>query len=204
MDAIRQDLINDAIDKANELTDSNPNDIQDLNKKFEFRMQIVSSNHSLGKEENSETIKRLNKDHDKERLLYNEGPKRFCENCKKECLVTSYCESCIQDFLKKDFSIWTSGNVEMDNLIHKCQMESLTPYNIIEWIPYKDLKNIKYLTKGGCSEIYSADWIGGPYDDWDSKELLLKRKGTHKVILKKLKNVEKANQNWFDEVCEFF
>ncbi len=79
-------------------------------------------------------------------------------------------------------------------------MESLNPHLIVEWIPYNNLKNIKYLTKGGCSEIYSAEWIGGKYDKWNIKEAKLKRFGTHDVILKKLENVESANRSWFDEV----
>jgi len=66
--------------------------------------------------------------------------------------------------------------------------------NGIEWIPYNNLQNIKYLIKSGCSEIYTAEW--------DSKDLLLKRLGTQKVILKKLENVESANRSWFEEVCD--
>ena len=79
-------------------------------------------------------------------------------------------------------------------------METLVPVGIFEWIPYNSLQNIKYLTKGGCSEIYTADWIGGGYIKWDSKDRLLKRKGTEKVILKRLENIERANRSWFDEV----
>ncbi|PKK66195.1 hypothetical protein RhiirC2_785099 [Rhizophagus irregularis] len=30
------------------------------------------------------------------------------------------------------------------------------PSKIVEWIPYSNLENIKYLTKGGFSEIYTA------------------------------------------------
>ncbi len=40
----------------------------------------------------------------------------------------------------------------------------------VEWIPYDNLQSIKYLTKGGCSEIYLADWIGGHYIEWDDKK----------------------------------
>ena len=71
----------------------------------------------------------------------------------------------------------------------------------MEWIPYNDLQNIKYLTKGGCSEIYTANWIGGFYYEWDNKVQQLKRFGTQKVILKKLVNVESANRSWLEEVC---
>jgi hypothetical protein len=79
-------------------------------------------------------------------------------------------------------------------------METLEPRSIIEWFPYSNLQNIKYLTKGGCSEIYTAIWIDGRYDEWDSEEKQLKRFGTHKVILKSLQDVESANRSWFDEV----
>ncbi|PKC56974.1 hypothetical protein RhiirA1_541840 [Rhizophagus irregularis] len=75
-------------------------------------------------------------------------------------------------------------------------METSIPSRIIEWIPYNNLENIKYLTKGGFSEIYTAD---GGYEEWDSKEQQLIRSGTHVVILKELKNVENASQNWFEE-----
>ena len=119
---------------------------------------------------------------------------RFCENCKKEGLVTSYCaycESCIRNFLKKDFSIWTSGNVEMDELIQQCQMKSLTPYNIIEWIPYKDLENIKYLAKGGSGIISRANWIDGYIVSWSHKDNQWKR--TYKGGLVALKCLHSPN-----------
>ncbi|POG64080.1 kinase-like domain-containing protein [Rhizophagus irregularis DAOM 181602=DAOM 197198] len=78
-------------------------------------------------------------------------------------------------------------------------METLAPNVIIEWIPFNNLENIKYLTKGGFSEIYTADWIDGYYIEWDSKEQQLIRSGTLAVILKELKNVENASQSWFEE-----
>ncbi|GES75096.1 kinase-like domain-containing protein [Rhizophagus clarus] len=70
---------------------------------------------------------------------------------------------------------------------------------IAEWIPYSNLQNIQYLTTGGCSEIYTADRIDGAYYKWDSKEKQLKRYGRQKVILKRLENIENANQSWFEE-----
>ena len=79
-------------------------------------------------------------------------------------------------------------------------METSVPSRIIEWIPYNNLQNIKYLTRGGCSEIYTAGWIGGNYFQWDSNKQQLKRSGTRKIILKRLKNVESAKRSWFEEV----
>src|SRR5204863_8129644 len=119
----------------------------------------------------------------------------------QECLATLYCEYCVRNYLKANFSNWTSGNDDIDSLIQKCQLETLVPDKIIEWIPYNNLHNVKYLTKGGCSEIYTADWINGRYEEWDSENQQLERFGGHKVILKRLENVENANQRWFEEVC---
>ncbi|GBC12248.2 kinase-like domain-containing protein [Rhizophagus irregularis DAOM 181602=DAOM 197198] len=81
----------------------------------------------------------------------------------------------------------------------KCQMETLLPRNIIEWVPYNKLYNIKFLTKGGFSEIYRARWFSGSYDKWNSKKQKLKRFGIEKVILKTLGNFENENQRWFEE-----
>ena len=51
-------------------------------------------------------------------------------------------------------------------------------------IPYNNLQNIKYLTKGGFSEIYTAKWIGGRYKVWNSKEKKLEK--TRKKIEPKI------------------
>ena len=72
-------------------------------------------------------------------------------------------------------------------------MKTLRPSGIAEWIPYNNLQNIEYLTEGGCSKIYTADWIDGGYEEWDTKKQQLIRFGTFKVILKSLENVEYAN-----------
>jgi hypothetical protein len=136
--------------------------------------------------------------------LLNEGEKRICENCSQECLATLFCEICVRNYLKAKFSNWTSGNDNIDNLIQKCQMETLLPQKIVEWIPYNKLQNIKYLTEGGCSKIYTAEWINGEYIEWDAKEQQLIREcpnSSQNVILKRLENVENANQHWLEEVC---
>ncbi len=198
MTAIRNDFVINALIRADALTDHTHNN---LVKKHEFRKQTVLADKTLTNDEKSELIKILAEGYDRDKILLNQGTTRICENCHEECLATLYCEHCIRNYLKTKFSNWTSGNNDIDNLIQKCQMKSISPYNIMEWIPYHNFRNIKYLTKGGCSEIYSADWIGGSYHKWDSKEQKLKRYGTGEVILKRLKNVESANRSWFDEVC---
>lgn len=116
-------------------------------------------------------------------------------------MATLYCEHCVRNYLKANFSNWTSGNVDIDNLVQECQLEAFQPEMIVEWIPYNNLQKIEYLTKGGFSEIYTAERIGGRYEEWDSKERQLKRSGIRaRVVLKKLENVENANQRWLEEV----
>ena len=161
MSAIRNDVINAAMSRANNLIDYNIHD--NFHKHHEFYKQTVLADESLTDEEKTVAIRFINKDYDYEKIIRNEGTRRICENCNKECLATLYCEYCVRSYLKANFSNWTSGNDDIDNLIQKCQMESLLPNKVIEWIPCNKLQNIKYLTKGGFSEIYTADWIDGRY-----------------------------------------
>ena len=199
MSTIRKDLVNTALSRSLHLLDTNIHD--NFHKHYEFRKQTLLSDENLTKDEKTEAIKLIGQTYDRQKLIYNEGTKRICENCNQECLATTYCEICIRNHLKANFSNWTSGNDKIDNLIRECQMKAFAPYLIVEWIPYNNLKNIKYLTKGGFSEIYTADWIGGYYDEWDSKDRQLVRFGVQYVVLKRLENVENANKHWLEEVC---
>ncbi|PKC69398.1 kinase-like protein, partial [Rhizophagus irregularis] len=197
MSTNRREVIWAAIMRSNELIDMNIYD--DIHKYFEFRKQTLLVDETLTEDERTEAIRYITLSYDVERIQYNSGTRRICEKCNQKCLATSYCEYCLQNYLKAKFSNWTSGNKDIDNLIQTCQKESLVPMNVIEWIPYNNLQNINYLTKGGYSEIYTASWIDGRYEEWDSKEQQLKRYGSQSVVLKKLENVENANKNWFEE-----
>ncbi|RIA84301.1 kinase-like domain-containing protein [Glomus cerebriforme] len=171
-----------------------------LEKQHEFRKEVILADVTLTEDEKSVALNYLNQMFDNGKINYNEGTKRICENCQEETLATLYCEHCIRNCLKATFSSWTSGNNCIDNLIQYCQMKVCAPYKIAEWIPYNKLQKIEYLTKGGCSEIYAADWIDGLYYKVDNQEQQLKRIGIcEKVILKRLKNVENAKESWFEE-----
>src|SRR6266498_1037623 len=175
---IRNELVNASFHRAIILIDYDVHN--DYHKKHEFIRKTVLADKSLTKNEKIETIRRINKAFDQQKLRDNSETKRICENCQSECLATLYCEQCVRIYLKSKFSNWISGNDDIDNLIQKCQMETLAPNMIVEWIPYNNLQNVEYLTKGGCSEIYIAYWVGGYYYKWDPKEKQLKRLGTHK------------------------
>jgi hypothetical protein len=169
----------------------------DINKQFQYRRQSVLTDESLTKDERLFAARMVDRIYDGDKILYNTGTKRICEDCNQECLATLYCEYCVRNYLEKKVSNYTL-NHDIDDLIKSCQKKALMPNMIVEWIPYNKLQNIKYLTEGGFSEIYTASWIDGRYDEWDSNERKLKRIGRHDVVLKKLENV---NQRWREEVC---
>ncbi|POG81447.1 kinase-like domain-containing protein [Rhizophagus irregularis DAOM 181602=DAOM 197198] len=194
---IRYELVYAAMNRANLSADYNICD--DIHKLHEFQKQTILADKSLTNNEKTFAIREICKVYDNYKIKHNSGTRRVCENCNQECLATLYCEYCVQNYLKANFSNWTSGNNDIDNLIQKCQIETLRPDTIIEWIPYNNFQNIEYLTKGGFSEIYTAVWIDGKYEDWDSKNQKLIKLGGKKVILKGLENVENANRRWFEE-----
>src|ERR1044072_2121572 len=181
MSSIRRELINAVVHKVTCTID-----FTDIDKWNEIAKEALLADESLTDDEKSESIRMLTMSCDITKTRYNRGKKRVCENCKQECLAISFCELCIRNHLKANFSNWTSGNNEIDNLIRKCQMKTCIPNKIIEWIPYNSLRNIKYLTKGGCSEIYTADWIDGGYCEWNSNKQQLTRYGAQTVVLKRL------------------
>ncbi|EXX74014.1 hypothetical protein RirG_054990 [Rhizophagus irregularis DAOM 197198w] len=198
MSAIRKEIVDAAINKSYSLINYNVHN--NIHKKHEFIKQTILSDNSLTEDEKTYAINVIVQSYDRDKIRNNSGTKRTCENCKQKCLATLYCEICVRNYLKAKFSNWTSRNVNIDNLIQACQSETHHPRMIVEWIPYNNLQNIRYLTKGGFSEIYTAFWIDGRYNEWDCKVQQLKRLGRQKVILKELENVESANKSWFEEV----
>src|SRR5688572_8207350 len=108
MAAIRKELVWAAYNRAHALIDNNIHN--NLDKLHEFKKQTILADESLTKDEKSEAIKWLTEDSDHHKLLYNKGTKRICENCQDECLATIYCEHCVRNYLKANFSNWTSGN----------------------------------------------------------------------------------------------
>ncbi|POG82761.1 kinase-like domain-containing protein [Rhizophagus irregularis DAOM 181602=DAOM 197198] len=203
MAAIRKKLIYAIIQEAFSEANKNPNLNFDLTNQQKLLDEIIFANKSLTKNEKAETVRIITESYDYFRIIKNEGERRICENCQYECLATFYCEICIRNYLKAYFSNWTSGNDDIDNLIQNFQMETFAPTRIIEWIPYNNFRNIKYLTED-TSEIYTAKWTDGPYDKWDSKKQQLKRFGMLRVILKKLENDEDANISWLEKANNKF
>src|SRR5687767_12449333 len=94
----------------------------DIHGRYEFRRKIIFSDKTLTNDEKNEALRFLNEDYDRDKIYNNDGPKRICENCNQECLATLYCEICVRNYLKANFTNWTSRNHDIDNLIQQYQM----------------------------------------------------------------------------------
>src|ERR1043166_10002083 len=106
MSAIRKELVVAALSRLIQLIDYKIHD--NFHKQYEFGQQTILGDKSLTNDEKTEAIRRLTKIYDRNKVQDNEGTKRICENCSQECLATLYCELCVQNYLKANFSNWRS------------------------------------------------------------------------------------------------
>ena len=118
MSDIRYELVHAALNRA--ITSIDYDIYNDIHKRHEFKKQTILADKSLTNDEKTYAIKDFNKTYDSNKVRNNEGTRRICENCNQECLATLYCEYCVQNYLKANFSNWTSGNNDINNLIQAC------------------------------------------------------------------------------------
>src|ERR1043166_5246379 len=75
---------------------------------------------------------------------------------------------------------------------------------VLEWIPYNRLTNIKYLAKGGFSTVYNAIWLDGGYIwHWDNGKKQWKRWSNDEVVIKSLNNSSNINEEFLNEVSYY-
>src|SRR6185295_12483771 len=115
-----------------------------------------------------------------------------------------YCEKCISLHLRSLFNTWTSGNDVIDNLIQQSQIKTSLPHGIMEWVPYEQFEDVKKITEGGFSIIYTAKWTKGRIVDYDEKKKEFRYIDNLLVVLKCLKNSRNPGKAFFDEVSSFF
>ncbi|CAG8746606.1 11842_t:CDS:2 [Gigaspora margarita] len=102
--------------------------------KESFKREIIQNDETLTQEEKG--------------LLVNSFHERQCEFCKNFTDNFKYCEHCIQNYLRENFCNWTSEDESIDELIQLCQQKTLRPNSVIEWISFKQFKNVIYRTSG--------------------------------------------------------
>jgi len=86
-----------------------------------------------------------------------------------------------------DHLLYKSGNKIVDDFIRLTQIKSDLMINMMEFVPYNQFKEIKFIAQ---VESYEATWINGNILGWDEKKMNFKRSGRRKVVLKRLNNSE--------------
>ncbi|RHZ86176.1 hypothetical protein Glove_54g25 [Diversispora epigaea] len=70
---------------------------------------------------------------------------------------TGYCNLCNKEQFIQEFGIWSSGYVEIDEVIQEYQTNYQKYYNYrLQWIPYDNFQSIKHIATGGYGSVYSA------------------------------------------------
>ncbi|RIA91285.1 hypothetical protein C1645_822256 [Glomus cerebriforme] len=114
----------------------------------------------------------------------------ICKQCNRSNSFINWCQPCnSKRFIRQyeDERRWTSGNIMIDKFINYVQESANRPSEVIEWIPYERLINIRYYEKNYSMEIYIANWMDGYITGWDHEINDWKRTGTGvEVLLKKI------------------
>jgi hypothetical protein len=105
------------------------------------------------------------------------------------------------DWLKENFTNWTSENKLLDNIIQEIQLSS-NEYNDtnFEWMLYNQFNNIKKLS----NTTYSAKWKDRLLLYSYSKNEYIRNSANKAVILKYLVNSQDIIIEFLNEVGRFF
>jgi hypothetical protein len=123
-------------------------------------------------------------------------------NCQYTDINHNWCKPCQKNDLIKDFTNWTSGNEDIDNLIKEMQLK-INSYNdlIFEFIPYDQFNELKLVGEGGFAKVYLAIWKDGPLDYDKNKKMYIRNQ--KEVALKCLHNSQNITKEFLNEVYNF-
>jgi hypothetical protein len=70
-----------------------------------------------------------------------------------------WCKPCQTNYLKKNFSNWTSEDQRIDNLIQEMQLKINRSTDVVfEWTPYDQFNDVKKIGEDNFTTVYSAIW----------------------------------------------
>jgi hypothetical protein len=91
--------------------------------------------------------------------------KDYCVKCDKRYTDVNYkwCKSCQINYLKRNFTNWTSENEKIDQFIQEMQLK-INKYDdtVFEWISYSQFNSINEIFNDEHITVYSAAWKDGP------------------------------------------
>ncbi|PKC68446.1 hypothetical protein RhiirA1_457199 [Rhizophagus irregularis] len=137
-----------------------------------------------------------------------------CGKCGKEYTKAKYrwCNPCQTNYLKMNFTNWTSGNKKIDDFIQEKQLKCEYIFNsslIFQWIPYDNFNDIKEIAKSDFDTVNSAimemDLLHYSYDRKVLKLVALKHiHDSQNMIDNFLKEVESYSMNIIDPLVGRF
>uniref|UniRef100_U9U5X3 Uncharacterized protein n=1 Tax=Rhizophagus irregularis (strain DAOM 181602 / DAOM 197198 / MUCL 43194) TaxID=747089 RepID=U9U5X3_RHIID len=77
--------------------------------------------------------------------------------------------SCKLNHFQLNYGEFPSGNDEIDNILKDHYYDSISPKELIEWIPFNEFREI--VLTADNKEIYNALWSKGCIYDWDEDKL---------------------------------
>ncbi|RHZ84258.1 hypothetical protein Glove_84g142 [Diversispora epigaea] len=75
------------------------------------------------------------------------------------------CLLCTKEHFIQEFKTWSSGNANIDKNIQESQTSHIN-YKL-QWIPYDNFQNIKYIADGGRGSVHSAELKNGIKWRWN-------------------------------------
>jgi hypothetical protein len=98
-----------------------------------------------------------------------------------------------------------SGNKVIDDFIrHTQRNHAIKERGKMEFVPYDQFKNIKFIAEGGFSKIYKATWVDGPinwrYFTEEYNYIICSRSKNYTVVLKKLNSSNNITSKELNEV----
>ena len=124
----------------------------------------------------------------------------ICGECNEPGTGDYWCQSCNAKRFKNNFKNWTSGNKDIDEFIQQSQLDAVHHTKCLEWVPFEKFQKVTYITRGGFSEIYSAEWHEGYIKSWDIENQKWDRRASIKVALKSLDNSSDISSDFLNEV----
>ncbi|CAG8479649.1 23818_t:CDS:2 [Cetraspora pellucida] len=111
-----------------------------------------------------------------------------------------YCQPCNTKRFRLEFDKWSTGNNKLDRLIQNSHIKSKNVFELLEWIPYSNLKDITRIAQGGFATDFSAVWADGPMQKFDLNKKQWSRSGVTKVVFKEFHNSKDSSFKFLEEV----
>ncbi|GBB99330.1 hypothetical protein RclHR1_03490012 [Rhizophagus clarus] len=112
----------------------------------------------------------------------------ICKRCGQQFMDHYWwCQICEAQTFQDDFSNWTSGDKDLDELIKNSQLNATKPNSYFEWVNYNRFENIIQIIKGSYCEIYKATWLDGIREKWDNETHQWVRTKPVQIILREFR-----------------